>query len=827
MAPVSDGESRSCGANALSLSSAPYLSVVVTARNDDHGGNLLGRMQIFVNALLAECDRHELPAELIVVEWNPPCDRPPLAEALRWPPERRYCDVRIIQVPPELHRRFAHWRALPLYQMIAKNVGIRRACGEFILATNIDILFSGELMRFLAERRLERGKMYRVDRFDVMSDVPADASVDEQLAYCESHLLRLNAREGVVGLEPDGQRALEPNDVLRPESGLRLGRGWFPRELAGQEPFRWVDTNAELVIQPSGDPERVLAMDVEPGPGMNLEPFVLQLQDPGGTCVSSTRVTRRGVVTLAVPPSSADPLRLQLHAVGSGTTNPAYPRPLKFRVWGCELARTPAVADLAMDQAKARIARAPRTWASRASRWLHQWRAMRNHRSSGEPSGDDESLSETDILPSGVCAIWGSGWHPVEFFRGEMFRWMQDAGTVVLFLPPGASRDLTVLVESGPALGFKPFQLQVCDQSGSTLATAVVKGRTEIQVPLPRAEGAFVLMLRAQGGGRPKRVLGESRRLAVRVLRFGWTRAANDSTPNTLPPGLRLPSAGVWCGPGWIRTPRRQGRAWLAALREAELVLCAPHGSAEMPALSASTPILEVQPYLAESIDLSVRDCGDRVLYRGRVTGKQQVPIPEAFPPGGYYVLRLLAEPAGTAPHPDEPLLALSSVGWSATQDGKPVHIRIDSSIPASWENVPMFPASSEIPPVHLHTNACGDFTLMAREHWLDLRAYTEFDMFSMHLDSLFCWAAHHGGAREQVLTDPLRIYHIEHGSGWTPEGEQNMYERIAARGIPWLDFHELLRWAGTMNSLDAPMIFNRENWGLAGEELKEIQPDS
>jgi hypothetical protein len=53
------------------------------------------------------------------------------------------------------------------------------------------------------------------------------------------------------------------------------------------------------------------------------------------------------------------------------------------------------------------------------------------------------------------------------------------------------------------------------------------------------------------------------------------------------------------------------------------------------------------------------------------------------------------------------------------------------------------------------------------------------------------------------------------------------MYERIAAKGIPWLDFHELLRWAGTMNSLDAPMIFNRENWGLAGEELKEIRPDS
>ena len=29
--------------------SPPYLSLVVTARNDEHGGNLLNRMQAFVN----------------------------------------------------------------------------------------------------------------------------------------------------------------------------------------------------------------------------------------------------------------------------------------------------------------------------------------------------------------------------------------------------------------------------------------------------------------------------------------------------------------------------------------------------------------------------------------------------------------------------------------------------------------------------------------------------------------------------------------------------------------------------------------------------------
>src|ERR1035441_10312403 len=125
----------------------PYLSVVVTARNDDHGGNLLGRMQVFVDAWINQAKRHNLSSELIVVEWNPPAGRDRLAQALRWPGDTGPCEVRIIEVPPEVHARYRQAAALPLYQMIAKNVGIRRARGEFILATDIDILVSDQLVQ--------------------------------------------------------------------------------------------------------------------------------------------------------------------------------------------------------------------------------------------------------------------------------------------------------------------------------------------------------------------------------------------------------------------------------------------------------------------------------------------------------------------------------------------------------------------------------------------------------------------------------------------------------------------------------------------------------
>jgi FkbM family methyltransferase len=129
--------------------------------------------------------------------------------------------------------------------------------------------------------------------------------------------------------------------------------------------------------------------------------------------------------------------------------------------------------------------------------------------------------------------------------------------------------------------------------------------------------------------------------------------------------------------------------------------------------------------------------------------------------------------------------------------------------------------------PDFLHTNGCGDFTLIAREHWFNLRGYPEFDIFSMNIDSVFCLAAHYGGAREAVLAEPMRIYHIEHGSGsgWTPEGQQKLFERIAAKGIPVLDNEDVLRWGAQMRRLNSPMIFNGENWGLTEFALPETLP--
>lgn len=170
-----------------------HLSVVATSRNDGHGGNLLARMQHFLDGFVAQCRRHGLPAELILVEWNPPADRPRLAEALIWPSDPGPAAIRIVTVPPAVHARLAHAEKLPLFQMIAKNAGIRRARGRFVLATNIDILFSDEVVEYLRDG-LSAGNLYRADRADIPPGVPAAADFDEVLTFCQREMFRINRR---------------------------------------------------------------------------------------------------------------------------------------------------------------------------------------------------------------------------------------------------------------------------------------------------------------------------------------------------------------------------------------------------------------------------------------------------------------------------------------------------------------------------------------------------------------------------------------------------------------------------------------------------------
>ncbi|HUS99504.1 MAG TPA: hypothetical protein VMY59_04205 [Candidatus Thermoplasmatota archaeon] len=159
----------------------PYLSIVMASRNDNHGGDLNCRTQACVDSLSEQAERYDIPIEIVMVEWNPPADQPSLHAVIK----HDNCVFRTIVVSPEIHARYKQAELFPLYQMIAKNVGIRRAKGRFIIATNVDIFFSNDLMRRLAKKNLEKNLLYRAYRYDAEFGV-------RSLEGIESKLIRIN-----------------------------------------------------------------------------------------------------------------------------------------------------------------------------------------------------------------------------------------------------------------------------------------------------------------------------------------------------------------------------------------------------------------------------------------------------------------------------------------------------------------------------------------------------------------------------------------------------------------------------------------------------------
>jgi hypothetical protein len=219
----------------------PYLSVVATTRNDNHGGDLTKRTQMFIDGLAVQATRHRVPIELVLVEWNPPPGRRSLAEEMRWPKSTAYYSGRVITVPADVHARVDPESRLPLYQMIGKNVGIRRARSPFILATNVDLLFSDAVFQEF-KRGLRSDRLYRADRYDIDALIPADASIDEALAYAKSHTMRILKANGVYTNRNGAWVNTDPTPYLRVHNAVRCGldeaKGIVQRRIQASGLFR-------------------------------------------------------------------------------------------------------------------------------------------------------------------------------------------------------------------------------------------------------------------------------------------------------------------------------------------------------------------------------------------------------------------------------------------------------------------------------------------------------------------------------------------------------------------------------------------------------------
>jgi hypothetical protein len=199
----------------------------MVGRNDDYGGNLLHRLQSSLDAFVTLFERHELHAEIVLVNWNPPAEEDSLAEALRIPEDRSTTRLRHVTVPSDIHDWFPNSDTIPLFEYVGKNAGVRRADGDYILCTNVDIVPSDELVAYFADGNLERGNYYRTHRYDTESLPPRTDDVNALLSFCaESATLgqasetgssrRTSAvRYGPVSPTPSRRRQISRNSRMR------------------------------------------------------------------------------------------------------------------------------------------------------------------------------------------------------------------------------------------------------------------------------------------------------------------------------------------------------------------------------------------------------------------------------------------------------------------------------------------------------------------------------------------------------------------------------------------------------------------------------------
>jgi glycosyltransferase involved in cell wall biosynthesis len=126
------------------------------------------------------------------------------------------------------------------------------------------------------------------------------------------------------------------NDL--PVNGVFLGRGWHELERDGEQLFRWLDTDGEIILTNPATTNRTLVIDVESGPSRKCEAFELALTGGEGQPLAKATVSYRHTITLELPEVKVGSAVFRLVVPTGGDRIPGDARILNLRVfqirWG-------------------------------------------------------------------------------------------------------------------------------------------------------------------------------------------------------------------------------------------------------------------------------------------------------------------------------------------------------------------------------------------------------------------------------------------------------------------------------------------------------------
>jgi hypothetical protein len=125
------------------------LSVVIVSRNDNYGGNLIERATYCINSFLYYAD------EVIYVDWN--SQGGTLAEVIKINDSYKH-KFKLIPIRSDFVEQLSEPPKQLCCEALGRNIGIRRATGDWILCTNIDIITTPIPID------LDKNKFYNLER---------------------------------------------------------------------------------------------------------------------------------------------------------------------------------------------------------------------------------------------------------------------------------------------------------------------------------------------------------------------------------------------------------------------------------------------------------------------------------------------------------------------------------------------------------------------------------------------------------------------------------------------------------------------------------------
>ena len=119
-----------------------------------------------------------------------------------------------------------------------------------------------------------------------------------------------------------------------------------------------------------------------------------------------------------------------------------------------------------------------------------------------------------------------------------------------------------------------------------------------------------------------------------------------------------------------------------------------------------------------------------------------------------------------------------------------------------------------------LHTNACGDFTMIDKQSFYKIKGYYEFDGFSWHIDSLLLFKAYYY-LKLNFINLNFPIYHINHepGKKYSTKGKISI-KKIEKMKLNFINDQQLLKLINNYRCNKFDKNDKKIDWGLAKAKL-------